>query len=67
MLRSLPLKFKKLSSKGKAPFRGSEFAAGYDLHAAEDMVIPAKGKALVGTGLAFEIPVGTYGRLGSLD
>lgn len=39
---------------------------GYDLKAAEDTVIKAKDKGLVSTGLAFEIPAGTYGRIGKV-
>ena len=42
---------------------GSAQAAGFDLHSIEDTVVPARGKALVGTGLAFCIPEGNYGRI----
>ena len=45
------------------PVKGSVFAAGYDLHAIEKGVVPARGKALIGTGLAFGIPTGNYGRI----
>ena len=45
------------------PVKGSVYAAGYDLHAIEEKVVPARGKALIGTGLAFGIPVGNYGRI----
>ena len=45
------------------PVKGSAFAAGYDLHALEGAKIPARGKALIGTGLAFAIPDGNYGRI----
>ncbi|CEL06218.1 Putative DUTPase (Dut), putaive [Aspergillus calidoustus] len=54
---------KKLAPSARAPTRGSAFAAGYDLYAAKEAVIPAKGKALVDTGLAIAVPEGTYGRV----
>jgi dUTP pyrophosphatase len=54
---------KKLVEKARLPIIGSIHAAGYDLHSIEDTVVPAKGKALVGTGLAFGIPEGNYGRI----
>lgn len=54
-----PLLVKKLTETAKAPTRGSAFAAGYDLYAAKDTVIPAKGKGLVDTGLAIAVPEGT--------
>ncbi|KAH8700641.1 dUTPase-like protein [Talaromyces proteolyticus] len=54
---------KKLVESAKAPTRGSAFAAGYDLYSAKETVIPAKGKALVDTGLAIAVPEGTYGRV----
>ena len=38
-------------------------AAGYDLHASEAITVPARGKALISTGLAFAIPEGNYGRI----
>ncbi|PYH90077.1 putative dUTPase [Aspergillus ellipticus CBS 707.79] len=54
---------KKLTESGRAPTRGSAFAAGYDVYSAKDTVIPAKGKALVDTGIAIAVPGGTYGRI----
>ncbi|KAL4979466.1 DUTPase Dut [Aspergillus desertorum] len=54
---------KKLTPTARAPTRGSAFAAGYDLYAAKEIVIPAKGKGLVDTGLAVAVPEGTYGRV----
>ncbi|KAG2416910.1 deoxyuridine 5'-triphosphate nucleotidohydrolase [Aspergillus terreus] len=58
-----PLQVKKLTESGRAPTRGSAFAAGYDMYSAKDTVIPAKGKALVDTGIAIAVPEGTYGRI----
>ncbi|OJK01076.1 hypothetical protein ASPACDRAFT_59870 [Aspergillus aculeatus ATCC 16872] len=53
----------KLTPSGRAPTRGSAFAAGYDLYSAKDTIIPSKGKALVDTGIAIAVPEGTYGRI----
>ena len=44
--------------------RGSRLAAGYDLSSAYDLVVPARGKALVKTDLEMAIPEGCYGRVG---
>ena len=57
------LKFHKLSSNAMAPVRGSEFAAGMDLFAAEAKTIPSKGRALVKTDLQVALPDGCYGRI----
>jgi len=54
-----PLLVKKLVGSAKAPTRGSAFAAGYDLYSAKETVIPAKGKAMVDTGIAIAVPEGT--------
>lgn len=58
-----PLLIKKLSDKGRLPTRGSAFAAGYDIYAARETVIPARGKALVDTDISMAVPAGTYGRI----
>ncbi|EWG37643.1 deoxyuridine 5'-triphosphate nucleotidohydrolase [Fusarium verticillioides 7600] len=58
-----PLQIKKLSDKGRLPTRGSAFAAGYDIYAARDTTIPARGKALVDTDISMAVPAGTYGRI----
>jgi dUTP pyrophosphatase len=53
------LLIKKLSDKARLPTRGSAFAAGYDLYAAKDTVVPARGKVLVDTDLSMAVPAGT--------
>ena len=64
MKSSLPiLQIKKLAEKALLPKKGSEFAAGYDLHALTATVVPARGKVLVSTGIAMAIPEGNYGRI----
>ncbi|KAH9218982.1 dUTPase-like protein [Leptodontidium sp. 2 PMI_412] len=58
-----PLLIKKLSDKARLPTRGSAFAAGYDLYAAKDTVVPSRGKVLVDTDISMAVPEGTYGRI----
>ncbi len=58
-LQPPPLLIKKLSDKARLPTRGSAFAAGYDLYAARDTVIPARGKVLVDTDISMSVPAGT--------
>ena len=55
----------RLSEFATLPVRGSALAAGYDLSASTDTVVPARGKALVKTDLAMAIPEGHYGRIGA--
>lgn len=50
---------KKLSDKARLPTRGSAFAAGYDLYAAKDTTVPARGKVLVSTDISIACPAGT--------
>ena len=40
-------------------------AAGHDLYAMEEVLIPAKGETLVDTGLSVGLPSGTYARIAS--
>ena len=54
-----PLLIKKLSEKAKLPTRGSAFAAGYDIYASKDTVVPARGKVLVDTDISMAVPDGT--------
>jgi dUTP pyrophosphatase len=57
------LQVKRLTESSKLPIRGSALAAGYDLHASEDVIIRTKGRAVVPTGIAITVPTGTYGRI----
>lgn len=57
------LQIKLLSPDAQAPKRGSEFAAGYDIYASSDIVVPKLGKAIVPTDIAMAIPAGHYGRI----
>jgi dUTP pyrophosphatase len=52
------MKVKKLNNNAKIPFYQTKGAAGFDFHSVEDICIMPGESAMVGTGLAFEIPVG---------
>lgn len=52
-----------LDRSARVPSRGSPEAAGYDLCALHDGYVDPGARLLVRTGLALEIPVGTYGRI----
>ena len=51
------------SDKAIIPTKGSLFAAGHDIYALTDGMVPAKGQTVVETGIAIGLPEGTYGRL----
>ena len=57
------LKVQKLNNNAALPKRSTEGAAGYDLCASQDCIIPAGGKGLVHTGLAISFPAGLYARI----
>lgn len=59
----IKLLVKKLSSDAVLPTRGSEGSVGLDISSAKDIIIPARGKALVPTDLSIATPFGTYARL----
>ena len=61
--RDAHFKVKKLTPSATLPLRASAGAAGYDLSASVDTLVPATGKALVKTDLAMAIPEGHYGRI----
>lgn len=56
------LEVKRVEEHAVLPKRGSAGAAGYDLASSEDAVVPARGKAMVSTGISIAIPQGTYAR-----
>lgn len=70
----LVIKAKLLSPNAKLPIKATGAAAGFDLFAAEEVVVPGAatthkhlslGRVLVSTGLALAIPTGYVGRIGS--
>eukprot|EP01105_Mastigella_eilhardi_P025205 TRINITY_DN6788_c0_g1_i1.p2 TRINITY_DN6788_c0_g1~~TRINITY_DN6788_c0_g1_i1.p2 ORF type:complete len:169 (-),score=22.84 TRINITY_DN6788_c0_g1_i1:32-475(-) len=54
-----------LSEHARAPCRATEGSCGYDLFAAHETVLPARGHGLVPTDIAVAIPQGHYGRIAS--
>ena len=57
------LKVQKLSNNAAPPKRSTGGAAGYDLCASQDCIIPAGGRGLVKTGLSISFPRGLYARI----
>ena len=54
-----------LNDLAKVPTRGSEYAAGYDLYAAMDYIVNIAPHSTfkIGTGVAIELPEGTFGAI----
>lgn len=69
------LKVKRLTERARMPARMTAGSAGFDLFAAQSMVVPPArvtaeqfveiGQALISTGLALAIPAGFVGRIGA--
>ncbi|GMS93852.1 hypothetical protein PENTCL1PPCAC_16027 [Pristionchus entomophagus] len=59
----IAVRFVRLTETARMPAYGSADAAGADLHASEFGTVPARGKALISTGLSLELPSGHYGRV----
>jgi len=57
------LEVKLLSPFARLPKKGTEMAAGFDLHASKEVVIAPRSQELVPTGIAIKLPEGTYGRI----
>jgi len=53
----------KISDKAIIPTKGSRFAAGHDIYALTNGLVPAKGQTMVETRIAIGLQDGTYGRL----
>ena len=59
----MKIKIKKLDPKAVIPTRGSDAAAGVDLHAPKALVLHPNSNGVVSTGLAVEIPDGYFGAI----
>lgn len=57
------IQIKKLSDQAKIPTQGSKYAAGYDLYAAEEVLVNTMGRKLVKTNISISVPEGYYGRI----
>jgi dUTP pyrophosphatase len=53
--QKLELRFKKLNGEAKSPFYNYEGDSGFDLFSTEEVIIEPFGRALIPTGLSFEI------------
>ena len=56
------LKVKKLSPTAKVPTKAHAEDAGWDIYADEDVIISNLSPHAIRTGIALELPRGTYGR-----
>lgn len=57
------LMIKLIAPSAKCPIRVSAGAAGYDLFASESVTINKRSCAKIPLGIAFRVPLGTYGRI----
>lgn len=57
------LKYVKAIPGAFTPTKGSPRAAEFDLRSVYSITVPARDKALINTGLKFELPSGCYGRI----
>ena len=57
------LDVQRLTQNAVIPTRGSAAAVGYDLYSNEAVTIRASSHGVVGTGIAFRVPNGAYGRV----
>lgn len=64
-MRKTKIKIKKLNENAIIPKRGSDEAAGVDLHACitESIYISPHETVKIGTGLAIQLPKGTFGAI----
>jgi dUTP pyrophosphatase len=62
-VEEIPLQVKKFVPHAILPQRATEGSAGYDLFSTSEQCVPARGKAMISTGIGFTVPHGTYGRL----
>ena len=57
------LQVKLLSERAKTPMRATEGAAGYDLYAAESIIIEGREQQLISTDLSIHAPAGHYAQI----
>ena len=63
MDESLEVMVARTDDGARLPTRGSEYAAGWDLYALEDCVVPFRKSVKLRTGLRVAIPVGYEGQV----
>jgi dUTP pyrophosphatase len=57
------IKYKLLSDIARAPTKGSEGAAAYDLYSSVEMFCEIDGTYMIPTGISLQIPKGYYGQI----
>ena len=63
MRNEIHVKFAKLDAGAQLPTQGSAQAAGWDLYALEETVVPKGASVMIPTGLACAIPEGWEGQI----
>ena len=59
----MEIHFKKIRNNAVIPTRARKWDAGYDLYAAESLIIAPMERKVVPIGIQIEIPAGYYGRI----
>ena len=62
-MKNLTIKVKRMDPMARMLMKGSSRAAGHNLYANEDKIIPEREQEVVNIGLAITVPEGTYGRI----
>ena len=60
-MKNITLYVKQLTTESVVPTYAHEDDAGMDLRSSEDVILPAGGRGLVGTGIAMALPQGYVG------
>ena len=63
MRNEIHVKFAKLDAAAQLPTQGSAQAAGWDLYALEETIVPKGASVMIPTGLACAIPEGWEGQI----
>ena len=63
MRNEIQVKFAKLDAGAQIPTQGSAQAAGWDLYALEETIVPKGASVMIPTGLACAIPEGWEGQI----
>lgn len=63
MRNEIQVKFAKLDAAAQLPTQGSAQAAGWDLYALEETIVPKGASVMIPTGLACAIPEGWEGQI----
>ena len=63
MRNEIQVKFAKLDAGAQLPTQGSAQAAGWDLYALEETIVPKGASVMIPTGLACAIPEGWEGQI----